>query len=43
LVDSHKHIRGYYSGTSVDDMSRLESEIKVQISEELRNSTGDLY
>ena len=43
LVDSHKHIRGYYSGTSDDDMSRLESEIKVQVSEELRNSTGDLY
>jgi protein SCO1/2 len=43
LVDSHKHIRGYYSGTSYDDMKRLESEIKVQVSEELRNSSAPLY
>lgn len=43
LVDSHKHIRGYYSGTSDDDIMRLENEIKVQVSEELRNSSAALY
>jgi protein SCO1/2 len=43
LVDSHKHIRGFYSGTSNDDITRLQNEIKVQVSEELRNSSEALY
>ena len=43
MIDSHKHIRGYYSGTSPDDMTRLDNEIRVQISEELRNSSKALY
>jgi protein SCO1/2 len=36
LVDADKRIRGYYSGTSVTDMQRLNDELKVQIAEELR-------
>ena len=43
MIDSHKHIRGYYSGTSSDDMERLDNEIRVQVSEELRNSSTPLY
>ena len=43
LLDSHKRIRGYYSGTSDDDIIRLDSEMKVQISEELLNSSAPLY
>lgn len=36
LLDPERRIRGYYSGTSVDDVTRLTDELKVQISEELR-------
>lgn len=36
LVDAERRIRGYYSGSSVTDMMRLNDELKVQISEELR-------
>ncbi len=36
LVDADKRIRGYYSGTSVTELTRLNDEIKVQITEELR-------
>jgi protein SCO1/2 len=36
LVDAERRIRGYYSGSSVTDMQRLNDELKVQISEELR-------
>lgn len=36
LIDQDKHIRGYYSGTSITDMNRLNDEIKVMIAEELR-------
>jgi protein SCO1/2 len=36
LVDADRRIRGYYSGSSINDMSRLNDELKVQISEELR-------
>jgi len=36
LLDPERRIRGYYSGTSVDDVNRLNDELKVQISEELR-------
>jgi protein SCO1/2 len=43
LIDSHRHIRGYYSGTNADDITRLDSEIKVQVSEELLNGGGNLY
>ena len=43
MIDSHKRIRGYYSGTSADDKERLDNEIRVQVSEELRNSGTPLY
>jgi protein SCO1/2 len=36
MLDPEHRIRGYYSGTSVDDVNRLTDELKVQISEELR-------
>lgn len=36
LIDADKRIRGYYSGTSITDMNRLNDEIKVLIAEELR-------
>jgi protein SCO1/2 len=37
LVDPHKHIRGYYDSGSKDQVDRLIDEIKVLITEELRN------
>ncbi len=43
LVDSHKRIRGYYSGTSFTDITRLNDEIKVLISEELLTKEEPLY
>jgi protein SCO1/2 len=36
LIDQDKRIRGYYSGSSMADMNRLNDEIKVLIAEELR-------
>lgn len=36
LLDPERRIRGYYPGTSVDEVNRLNDELKVQISEELR-------
>jgi protein SCO1/2 len=36
LIDAEKRIRGYYTGTSTADITRLNDEIKVQIAEELR-------
>ncbi len=36
LIDQDKRIRGYYSGTSITDMNRLNDEIKVLIAEEIR-------
>lgn len=36
LIDAEKRIRGYYDGTSIADVARLNDEIKVQIAEELR-------
>ena len=36
LIDQEKRIRGYYSGTSITDMNRLNDEIKVLITEEIR-------
>jgi len=43
LIDESHHIRGYYSGTSDDDMNRLDNEIKVQIAEEIRKNDHSLY
>ncbi len=43
LVDGQKRIRGYYSGTSYTDVTRLNDEIKVLISEELRKKDKPLY
>jgi protein SCO1/2 len=43
LIDSHKRIRGYYSGTSFTDITRLNDEIKVLISEELLTKEAPLY
>jgi len=43
LIDESKRIRGYYTGASTDDMSRLNDEIKVLISEELRKNDKALY
>ena len=43
LIDSHKRIRGYYSGASMPDVLRLNDEIKVLISEELRAKDTPLY
>jgi protein SCO1/2 len=35
LIDQDKRIRGYYSGAATDEVSRLNDEIKVLVSEEL--------
>jgi protein SCO1/2 len=43
LIDKEKRIRGYYSGTSNDDITRLDNEIKVLIAEELRKNDKPLY
>ncbi|MGZ3755741.1 MAG: SCO family protein [Mucilaginibacter sp.] len=43
LVDSQKRIRGYYSGTLTDDLIKLNDEIKVLITEELRRNDKPLY
>ena len=43
LIDEGRHIRGYYSGTSDDDMLRLDNEIKVQIAEEIRKNDHSMY
>ena len=43
LVDAEKRIRGYYSGTSVADVTKLNDEIKVLIAEELRKVDKALY
>ncbi|HVV56171.1 MAG TPA: SCO family protein [Mucilaginibacter sp.] len=43
LIDSHKRIRGYYSGASFTDVTRLNDEIKVLISEELLDKDEPLY
>jgi protein SCO1 len=36
LLDAEKRIRGYYDGTNLQDIIKLNDEIKVQIAEELR-------
>jgi len=43
LIDQNKRIRGYYTGASTADVSRLDDEIKVLISEELRRKDKALY
>jgi len=43
LIDSHKRIRGYYSGASFTDVTRLNDEIKVLVYEEVRNKEEPLY
>lgn len=43
LVDPQRRIRGYYNGTSANDITRLNDEIKVLIAEELRNIKSNLY
>ena len=43
LIDEDKRIRGYYTGVSTDEMSRLNDEIKVLIAEELRKNDKALY
>ena len=43
LVDKDKRIRGYYTGAVATDVNRLDDEIKVLISEELRKNDKSLY
>jgi protein SCO1/2 len=43
LIDKQKRIRGYYSGTSTKDITKLNDEIKVLIAEELRKTDEPLY
>jgi protein SCO1/2 len=43
LIDKKKRIRGYYSGASLADVTRLNDEIKVLIAEELREMDEPLY
>ena len=43
LIDQDKRIRGYYTGASDDEVSRLNDEIKVLITEELRRMEKPLY
>ncbi|RFZ95647.1 SCO family protein [Mucilaginibacter conchicola] len=43
LIDAEKRIRGYYSGTTSGDITKLNDEIKVQIAEELRKVDKALY
>jgi len=43
LIDKNKRIRGYYTGASTDEVNRLDDEIKVLISEELRKKDIPLY
>jgi protein SCO1/2 len=43
LIDRNKRIRGYYTGASTDEVNRLNDEIKVLISEELRKNDTPLY
>lgn len=42
LLDAENRIRGYYTGTSSDELRRISDEIKVQITEELRKIKAEL-
>jgi len=43
LIDSHKRIRGYYTGAKMDEITRLNDEIRVLIQEELLTREEPLY
>jgi len=43
LIDGDKRIRGYYIGASVDDVNKLNDEIKVLLSEEILKHDTPLY
>jgi protein SCO1 len=43
LIDQDKRIRGYYTGAATDEVGRLDDEIKVLVSEELRKHDTPLY
>jgi len=43
LVDGERRIRGYYSGIFIDDVVRLNDEIKVLLSEEINRNDKPLY
>lgn len=43
LIDREKRIRGYYTGASTVEAERLNDEIKVLISDELRKNDTPLY
>lgn len=42
LLDAENRIRGYYTGTSDDEIRRISDEIKVLITEELRKVKAEL-
>ncbi len=42
LLDAENRIRGYYTGTSDDEIRRMSDEIKVLITEELRKIKAEL-
>jgi protein SCO1/2 len=43
LIDTHKRMRGYYTGAQFSDVTRLNDEIKVLVYEEIRNREEPLY
>ena len=43
LIDEDKRIRGYYSGAETSEVARLNDELKVLISEEIRKNDKALY
>ncbi len=43
LIDQDRRVRGYYNGTSMNEMATLNDEIKVLIAEELRKIKSNLY
>ncbi len=43
LIDQERRIRGYYTGASATDVSRLNDEIKVLLSQEILNHDTPLY
>ena len=43
LIDGEKRIRGYYTGAQTTEVDRLNDEIKVLISDELRKNDTPLY
>jgi len=43
LIDSHGRIRGYYTGASLTDVSRLNDEIKVLVKQELLEKDTPMY